>query len=104
MGSTINTNHSEYDPFITVNGLALIFTSSGRSDSFGKADLYWSVKTTKGWQQVNHFSEAINSPARDYCPYISQDKKYFFYSADGDIRFTYLNNIPTALKQAINNK
>ncbi len=104
MGGTINTNHSEYDPFITTNGQALIFTSSGRPDSFGKADLYWSVKITKEWQKVNHFSDAINTSARDYCPYISTDKKYIFYSSNGDIKFTDLGILPAGLIQAINNK
>jgi hypothetical protein len=104
IGSTINTKNSEYDPFITANGYALIFTSSGRSDSFGKADLYWSIRTKNGWQNVNHFSRAINTRDRDYCPYISRDNKYFFYSVSRDIKSTNLNHLPTALTQAIHSK
>lgn len=104
MGNTINTNHSEYDPFITANGQALIFTSSGRSDSFGKADLYWSVKTTKAWQKVNHFNEAINTPTRDYCPYISPDKKYIFFSSYGDVKITNTLNLPEVLLKHIKRK
>ncbi|SKC81682.1 TolB-like translocation protein [Ohtaekwangia koreensis] len=104
MGSTINTKNSEYDPFITANGSALIFTSSGRSDSFGKADLYWSIRTKNGWQNVKHFSSVINTPDRDYCPYISRDNKYFLYSVSRDIKSTNLNHLPAALTQAAHSK
>jgi Tol biopolymer transport system component len=104
MGSTINTSHSEYDPFITANGQALIFTSSGRADSFGKADLYWSIRTKRGWQKIDHFDEVINTPTRDYCPYVSQDKKYIFYSSSGDVKVIGISNLPTTLMNSINTK
>lgn len=104
IGNVINTNHSEYDPFITANGQALIFTSSGRPDSFGKADIYWSVRTIKGWQKVTHFSSTINTPSRDYCPYISQDKKYIFYSTGGDVKILDIRNLPEILLNNIHSK
>jgi hypothetical protein len=101
MGSTINTSQSEYDPFITANGAALIFTSSGRRGSLGKADLYWSVKTTNGWREPDHFNEAINTSSRDYCPYISPDNKYIFYSSGGDIKYTRIDSLPAILANCI---
>jgi Tol biopolymer transport system component len=101
MGSTINTSQSEYDPFITANGSALIFTSAGRGINFGKADLYWSVRTVKGWQEASHFNETINTDTRDYCPYISPDKKYIFYSSRGDIKFTDISILPAILINSI---
>lgn len=104
IGGSINTSRSEYDPFITANGFALIFTSSGRDDSFGKADLYWSVRTTNGWQNVSHFNETINTSTRDYCPSISQDKKYFFYSSSGDIKYVAIDNLPAELVKGIRSK
>jgi Tol biopolymer transport system component len=104
LGGTVNTSHSEYDPFIAANGSALIFTSSARNDSFGKADLYWSVRTIKGWQEVNHFNELINTATRDYCPYISQDKMYFFYSSRGDIKYIGMDRLPAVLIQSIRAK
>jgi hypothetical protein len=98
LGEAINTIHSEYDPFITSDGSGLIFTSSGRKDSFGKADLYWSVKTKNKWMGVNHFGEEINSPTRDYCPYIPADSKYFFFSSERDVKFVDLLYLPEKLK------
>lgn len=91
LGGKINSIHSEYDPFITLDGSVLLFASSGRKDSFGKADLYWSVKADHVWATAEHFEKDLNTPTRDFCPYITQDQKHFFYSSLGDIKF-----IPTA--------
>lgn len=97
LGDKINTIHSEYDPFITADESALIFTSSGRKDSFGQGDLYWSVRAKHGWKAAKHFGDTINTSTRDFCPYITVDRKYFFYSSQGDVKFIPLNQLPPDL-------
>ena len=97
LGDKINSIHSEYDPFITSDGSGLLFTSSGRKDSFGKGDLYWSVKTKNGWVEPKHFGQDINTPSRDYCPYITFDSKNLFYSSQGDIKFIPTEDLPEQL-------
>lgn len=101
LGDRINSIHSEYDPFIAAGGSALLFASSGRKDSFGKADLYWSVRVNHDWAEAKHFEEDINTPTRDYCPYITLDLKYFFYSGKGDVKFVPTEQLPTQLKFAL---
>jgi hypothetical protein len=98
LGDNINSIHSEYDPFITADGHGLIFTSSGRKDNTGKGDLYWSIRDKKDWIAAEHFGGAINTPTRDFCPYITFDLKYFFYSSDGDIKFVLTEQLPAELK------
>jgi hypothetical protein len=98
LGDKINTVHSEYDPFITSDESALIFTSSGRKDGFGKADLYWSVKEDQSWIPANHFDESINTATRDFCPYITGDQKIFFYSSMSDVKFIRTEQLPQKLK------
>jgi hypothetical protein len=97
VGPSINSEHSEYDPFITQNALAIIFASSGRNDSFGKADLYWSARANEEWEKPHHFDDTINTAARDYCPYITSDQKLFFYSSQGDIKFALESSLPSGL-------
>ena len=98
LGGKINSIHSEYDPFITTDGSGLLYTSSGREESLGKADLYWSVRTSDGWHNAKHFEANINTATRDYCPYITADQKYFFYSSNGDIKFMPIESLPAELK------
>jgi hypothetical protein len=101
LGATINSEHSEYDPFITPNSLAIIFASSGRNDSLGKADLYWSTKPNGEWEKPHHFDNSINTSSRDYCPYVTSDQKLFFYSTQGDIRFILESGLPKELRSML---
>jgi hypothetical protein len=98
IGPSVNTEHSEYDPFISSDGLAIIFTSSGRPDSFGKGDLYWTIKTSDGWKSSLHFDKSLNTEARDYCPYVTPDGRDFFYSSEGDIKFISIRTLPSGLR------
>jgi hypothetical protein len=105
LGPQINTVHSEYDPFISANGLALIFTSSGREDGFGKADLYWSGKKgNKKWMDPAHLPEPLNTLTRDFCPYITKDQKKFFYSSDREIKSISIYELPVRLGEVLKSK
>jgi hypothetical protein len=101
IGPSVNTEHSEYDPFISSDGLAIIFTSSGRPDTFGKGDLYWTVKINEAWKRSVHFDKSLNTEARDYCPYVTSDGNKFFYSSQGDIKSTSTTNLPSELRSSL---
>jgi hypothetical protein len=104
LGYKVNSIHSEYDPFITADGSVLLFASSGRKDSFGKADLYWSVKANHVWAVAEHFEKDLNTPTRDFCPYITFDQKHFFYSSMGDVKFIPTAQLPRAIAVSFKNK
>lgn len=78
----INTKGFEYNAFVDPDEQFIIFTSPGRADDIGRGDLYISKKDASGkWQQATNPGAAINSKSHDYCPYVTPDKKYFFFSS-----------------------
>jgi len=88
LGTAINSEKSEYDPFISPQEDFIVFTSSGREDSFGKGDLYCSkLNNEKQWLTAAHLGETFNTKTRDYCPYISPDSRYFFYCSARDVKW-----------------
>jgi hypothetical protein len=86
LGSSVNTEKSEYDPLISENEDLLIFASSGRAGAFGKADLY-SSKFDGDWRKAVNLGNEFNTETREYCPYFTPDSKYFFYSSEGDVKW-----------------
>ncbi|KAA9356782.1 hypothetical protein F0P93_03290 [Larkinella humicola] len=83
--STINTEHYEADVFVSPDEQYVIFCAE-RPDGFGKGDLYISFKSKTGeWQKAKNMGSVINSDAYEFCPFITTDGKYLFFSRDGDI-------------------
>ena len=81
IGKPINTEFTE-EGMISSNGKYFIFTSCNRSDSQGGCDLYISFfQKNKSWSEPINMGKTINSNAHDYCPHLSQEKKYFFYTS-----------------------
>ncbi len=75
---------SEYgggDVFIAPDERTIIF-SSGRAGGYGSSDLYVSFRRGDGtWAAPQNLGPAINSPYQEYCPTLSPDGKYFFFSS-----------------------
>ena len=82
LSSNVNTKEGEYNSFIAEDESYLIFTSVGLGDSYGEGDLYISFRRKDGsWTKAKNMGPKINSFARDYCPSVSPDGKYFFFSS-----------------------
>ncbi len=82
IGEPINTENSEGDVFIAPDESYIIFGSSGRSDSHGSGDLYISFRKSDGsWTNSKNMGNQINSYAFEYCPTVSPDGKYFFFTS-----------------------
>jgi hypothetical protein len=75
---------SEYgggDVFIAPDERTIIFSSS-RPGGYGNSDLYVSFRTGDGtWTAPQNLGPTINSPYQEYCPSLSPDGKYFFFSS-----------------------
>jgi len=80
VGAPVNTESSEYDPFVAPDESYLIFASS-RPGGRGDADLYVSFRERTRWSEPMNLGEVINSTARDYCPTVSPDGEYFFFTS-----------------------
>lgn len=80
VGAPINGESTEYDPFVAPDESYLIFAST-RPGGYGDSDLYVSFRHGTGWSAPVSLGAAINSPAREYCPVVSPDGAYFFFTS-----------------------
>ncbi len=90
LGPVINSENYEGDVFVAHNESYLIVSISGRKDGFGEGDLYISFRNLDGsWSPLKNMGAEINSDKRDFCPMVTPDGKYFFFSSkrvgEGDI-------------------
>ncbi len=82
LGDNVNTGKDEYNSFIAPDESYLIFTSDGWGNSYGEDDLYICFRREDGtWTKARNMGPGVNSSARDYCPSVSPDGKYFFFSS-----------------------
>lgn len=80
---SINSTGDEFNAFVDPDETYIIFSGYKRKDGYGSGDLYISKKNEKNeWQQAKNLGTAINSTGLDYCPYITPDKKYFFFTSN----------------------
>uniref|UniRef100_UPI00404B430C hypothetical protein n=1 Tax=Fulvivirga sp. TaxID=1931237 RepID=UPI00404B430C len=70
LDSTINTGHSEADPFISPNEDYLIFASN-RPGGYGNHDLYISFHNDGKWSEPINLGETVNSEDNDFAPCMS---------------------------------
>lgn len=82
LGPAVNGEKSaEFDPYVAPDESYLIFTSIGRPDSQGSADLYVSFRADGAWQPARSLGPAINSKQFEYCPIVTPDGAYFFFTS-----------------------
>jgi hypothetical protein len=80
MGSPINSDGGEGDVFIAPDESYMIFVSR-REGTLGSGDLYISFNNNEQWSEPQNLGPEINSPYFDYCPIVSNDGKYFFFTS-----------------------
>jgi hypothetical protein len=96
LSDSVNSTFDEFNAFVDPDERFIIFSSFGRKDELGNGDLYISKNIRGIWTKAIHLPAPINSTALDYCPYISPDKKYFFFTSG-----RYQINIPFDHQQTI---
>ncbi len=85
MSAAINSDDYEADVFVSPNEDYLIFCTE-RQDGNGGGDLLISFKDGKGeWTKAKNMGEDINTKGYEFCPFVTADGKYLFFSRDGDI-------------------
>lgn len=90
LGPTVNSEHYEGDVYVAPDESYLIISIYGRGDDLGDGDLYVSYRTSNNaWTTPRNLGPGINSNQRDFCPMVSPDGKYLFFSSkrigSGDI-------------------
>jgi Tol biopolymer transport system component len=86
LGPAVNSRYLEHDPFIAPDESYIIFTSVDRPEGFGTGDLYISFRKENGtWNPAKNMGKSFNTRGYDFCPIVSPDEKYFFFTRQGDI-------------------
>lgn len=99
----VNTKTYEYNAYVSPDESFIIFGSYGRKGSLGRGDLYISFRKDGVWKEAVSLGKLINSNQIDYCPFVSFDKKYFFFTSEKSaIQTTYDNLNLTKLKTIMN--
>jgi hypothetical protein len=80
LSEAINSKGYEFNAFVDPDEQYILFTGYGRSDGMGHGDLYLSAKKGDQWQPAVNLTK-INSIALDYCPFVTWDKKYLFFTS-----------------------
>jgi hypothetical protein len=81
LGDMINSEYGEGDIYIAPDESYIIY-SSGRPGGLGRNDLYVSYRRPDGtWSQAINMGPKSNSPYMEYCPCVSPDGKYLFFTS-----------------------
>ncbi len=81
MDTAINSTGYDFNAFVDPEEKYIIFSSYKRNDDMGGGDLYISARRSGHWMPAINMGSKINSVALDYSPFVSFDKKYFFFSS-----------------------
>jgi len=80
LSDSVNSKTYEFNAYVSPDEDIILFSSQGREDDMGGGDLYISVKDkNNNWRKAVHLPAPVNSPGLDYCPFISFDKKTFYF-------------------------
>lgn len=79
LSEAINTSASDSNPGISPDGNLLFFYSS-REGIQGAVDLFVSQKENGVWTKAVPLGNEINGPHAEYCPYVSPDMNFLFFS------------------------
>jgi hypothetical protein len=85
LSNAINSDSYEADIFVAPDESYLIF-SADKPGGYGSGDLYISFRNANGiWTDAKNIGNKINADRSEYCPFVTSDGKYFFYTKENDI-------------------
>ena len=84
IGNIVNlSTANQIDPFITVDGNTLYF-SSDRNSGQGGYDIWVTHKSKNGsWLKPTNLGKRVNTPLNEYSPYLHPDNNSFYFSSNG---------------------
>ncbi|HMG89470.1 MAG TPA: hypothetical protein VK589_05410 [Chryseolinea sp.] len=82
---TINTQFYEADVFVDPEETYVIFCAN-KPGGNGRGDLYISYKSADAtWQPAKNLGKEINAERTEYCPFVTSDGQYFFFTKEDEI-------------------
>jgi hypothetical protein len=85
LSTTINAFYMHGHAFIAPDESYIVFDAIPTQQSTGSMIYVSFKKADSTWDTPIMLNNAINSTGNQYCPYISPDGKYLFYTKQGDI-------------------
>lgn len=83
LGDSVNSPKDEFNSFIAKDGSYLVYTTTGFGDGFGGGDLWVTFKKEDGgWTRPENLGDGVNSNKLEYCPSITLDGKYLFFTSN----------------------
>lgn len=93
LSGAINTPAYEADVFVAPDESYIIFCST-RDGGQGQGDLYISFKQKNGdWTEAVNMGPDINTPLYEYCPFVTKDGRYLFFTSNQDIYWVSMDII-----------
>ena len=82
-GENINTKSDEYNAFVARDESYIIYNTHGRGPGLGSGDMWISFKNEAGeFQPPVNMGDKVNTKYFEYCPYVTPDGKYFFFTSN----------------------
>ncbi|HEV7705015.1 MAG TPA: hypothetical protein VGO46_12020 [Gemmatimonadaceae bacterium] len=75
-------SYADLDAIVSSDDRVMLFSSFGRPDTYGSADLYVTYRKDGKWQPAHHLKAPFNTPERDYSPRFSPDGAYIYFSSE----------------------
>jgi Tol biopolymer transport system component len=83
LSSAINSPGYEFNAYVDPDDTMILFTAHNRPGGFGNGDIFISRKDSSNvWMTAVNAGPLINSPRLDYCPFISPDRKFLFFTSN----------------------
>lgn len=96
LGPGINGPTDEGDIYVSPDETYIVHVAADRPDGLGSADLYISFRQEDGsWGDGIHMGGGINSEEADYCPMVTPDGKYFYFTQGDDVMWVDAGIIDT---------
>jgi hypothetical protein len=84
LGRPLNSPGNEGDFYVARDESFIVFGSPHRG-GFGGGDLFISFRASDGsWSDPKNLGATINTPGFEFGPYVTDDKRYLFYSSSSD--------------------
>ena len=78
----INSKGAEFNAYVDPDEKFILFTGFRRKGNIGSGDIFISKRNNNNeWEEARNLGEKINGTGNTYCPYVSPDKKYFFFTS-----------------------
>jgi len=82
LSDSINSKGYEFNAFVDPDEQFILYTAYRRPEGQGSGDLYISRKTASGEWGAGVNLKVLSSPYMDYCPFVTADKKYLYFTSD----------------------